>query len=76
MIENEKRVPIVVIKAKGKGYGCSATEQENRVDGQRTIGFAKEETIGKSATQLLRDIMPAAIAEAMKDVGKMLGKGR
>ncbi|KAI3813876.1 hypothetical protein L1987_18611 [Smallanthus sonchifolius] len=51
-------------------------KQKNRVDGQRTMGFAKEETIRKAVAHLLRDIMPAAIAEAMKYVRKMLGKGR
>ncbi|KAI3804550.1 hypothetical protein L1987_26183 [Smallanthus sonchifolius] len=63
-------------KVKGKGHVCSATEQGNRVDRQRTMGFAKEETIGKAAAQLFQNIMPAAIAEAMKDVRRMLGKGR
>ncbi|KAI3810580.1 hypothetical protein L1987_20201 [Smallanthus sonchifolius] len=38
--------------------------------------FAKEETVGKTTAKLFQDTMPAAIAEAMKDVGRMLGKGR
>ncbi|KAI3797850.1 hypothetical protein L1987_33114 [Smallanthus sonchifolius] len=57
-------------------FVCSVTEQENRIDEPRTLESAKESTIAKAAAQLLRDIMPAAIANAMKDVGKMLGKTR
>ncbi|KAI3820376.1 hypothetical protein L1987_07922 [Smallanthus sonchifolius] len=83
MIGNEKRVPSSSM-AGGKGGGrigrkgrSSCNQGRIRKDGYSSYrGFTKDETIGKAAAQLLRDIMPVAIAEAMKTVGKMLGKGR